>query len=186
MERERQARIAAGLEAVNEQFAGFDDSYFKRIEKDALDYYTPQLDDQFRKTRRNLVLDLDRRGNLNSSAGIRRLRELDEARNENAAQIGNRALDLANRQRGQIEGARSDILNQVYAGADPAGAGSLAAQRVASLEATPAFGPIGDLFSNFANFTANGIRAEQAGFRGFGTGLFGPNSRSAGSAKVVT
>lgn len=185
-ERERQAAVNAGIKNVDQQFSGFNDAYFNRVQQDALDYYTPQLNDQYQRTRRNLVLSLDKAGNLNSSAGVRQLQLLEDARNKNAQTIANQALGIANNQRAKIEDARSNLYNQVYNGADPGNAGATAASQVAALSATPAYGPLGDLFTNFSNYAANGIRAERYGLPGFNTGLFNTTSTSGkGSSNVV-
>lgn len=184
-ERERQDAINSGISRVDKTFGGFNDSYFDTIKQDALDFYMPQLDDQYKDARRKTVLYLDKKGNLNSSAGIRKLRELDEARNTHQQTIADRALSIAQDQRGRIESAKSDLYSQIYAGADPAGAGATAASRAASLQAPPQFGPLGDLFTNFTNFAANGITAEKYGYPGFNTGLFQSGTNTKGSSKVV-
>ena len=79
-EERRAARIREGTAGINQQFESFTPEFFGGIEQDALDFFNPQVDEQFFDTRERLVKNLARSGNLSGSVGARRTGELTEAR----------------------------------------------------------------------------------------------------------
>lgn len=185
-EEQRRANIAEGRSAIDAEFAQFDDPYFDNIRTGYLDFYQPQLTDQFNDARRKAILSLAGVGNLNTSAGARRLGDLQELYAKNTAMLGDRAIGAANRARGDIESARSDLYAQNRAAADPSAAASSAVARSGTLTAPPVYDALGPVFASFINDIGTGLRAERAGYRGLGTGLFNQASRGAGSSKVIS
>lgn len=180
----RQARVSAGTARVGEVFGQFDEPYYKNVSDTALNYYKPEVDRQFTDAQRNLTFNLSRSGNLQSTAGADQRRRLQDAKARTDVDIANKAQGHATDARAKIEGQRSDVMNSLFATADPDSAMS-SATNAASLAAAPqTFSPIGDLFSGLVATGANAIAAERAGYRGFGTGLFASSSPK-GSARNV-
>lgn len=172
-EQDRQNRIRAGQQQVDQTFAGFDDNYFNKYRTDYLNAYKPQVDQQYADTRKNVALALSRSGNLSSSYGASKLAELDAKLLERKNQLDDQATQAVNERRAAVESNRSDLYNMTAASADPASASSAAALRRASLDTPVAVSPLGDLFSNFTNLATTAAAAEQAGYYGTGLGLFG-------------
>jgi hypothetical protein len=180
-EEQRQARIRAGMEGIDQNFAKFDDTYYDGLKTKYTDYYTPQLTDQYQKARQNLILELTRTGGINSSAGAQKLADLDLENQRQSQSMTDSALQFATQGRQDVERNRSEVVNQLNASADPAAAAAAATQRSQILQAAPAFSPIGELFTRFLQQGGNAAMAESKGYPGWKTGLF--NTRS--SAKVV-
>ena len=183
-ETQRTARITQGRASIGKQFEQFDDPFFSGVEQSALDFFNPQLEDQFQTTREKLIKNLARSGNLNASTGARQIGDLQKALGEQQGIVGNRALGFANDARADVESNRSALLSSLNATADPFAAANSAAARAQSLSAPQQFSPLGDLFSKFAGVASQNIAAAQRGFRNPASSLFGPSS-SGGSSTIV-
>lgn len=181
----RQGRIAAGQKKIGEVFGQYDDSFYGNVSKAALDYYNPEVQRQYEQATKGLTYALARSGNLKSTSGATKLRELAEAKGRADVDISGRARDYANSVRSNVERSRSDLTSQLYASADPEGIYNSALTQSAAASATPSFDPLGNLFASYTALGANGLSAERAGYRGLGTGLFPTSSSSRGSSKVV-
>ena len=184
-EEARQARIRAGQGQIDQTFSQFDDDYYGNVSKASDAYYMPQAEKQYADARRQLVLNLSRQGTLAGSAGARSMGDLDESYATQRGDLVNRGVAAGNEQRSNVERARSELMSQLNASADPGAVGAAAAARAQSLSAPPIFSPLGKLFADFANMGANAIGAERMGFRGTGTGLFTPGSPSSGSGSFL-
>lgn len=158
-EEARQARIRQGTDQINQTFSSFDDGYFGDISNSYTGYYLPQLERQYVDARKALVLRLGQQGTLNSSSGQKILQDMDRGAALQRGLIGDRAVSSAAQARGNVEDARSQLLAQLSASADPAAAATAAAARAKSLSAPPAFDPLENLFTNFAQIGANNIMA---------------------------
>ncbi len=180
----RQARIDSGLTQIEDVFSKFDDGYYGGVSQSYLDFYNPQLEDQYDDARRGLTLSLARTGNLNSSSGARKIGELTELFNKNQAQIGNQAVDVGHQARGSVESSRDELTNQLYASANPESAVDSALSRADFLSRPQVYSPLADAFGSFVDTVATGMLAEKQGYRGFNSGLF--NLPKGGSAKVIS
>lgn len=182
-EERRQARIREGRTAIDKQFGQFDDSYYGGIEKDFLNFYTPQVDRQYRDARESTIYDLARTRNIDSSAGIDRMGDLQRTLADKKAMISGQARDARLQQKGRVESTRSDLYSQLSGTADPVSAANSAIALSSSLNALPQYSPIADLFANFTGQAANAVQAKRAGYEprlapiSFGS--------SGGSARVV-
>lgn len=181
-EQARQAAIRTGTENVNKTFSQFDDNFFGGISKAHADFYGPQIEKQYHDARRDLVLKLGQSGILNSTGGQRKLSDLDLAAARQRSSIADQGLSLAADARNRVEDSRSNILAQLTASADPTAAATAAAARAKSLTAPPAFSPLANLFSSFADLGTSAVIG--AAHRGeTGPSLFG--AKKGGSATVV-
>lgn len=168
----RQARIQQGMTQINDTFSKFDDAFFDTRRAAYQEYALPQLEDQWRKAQDALTFSLSRGGNLNSSVAGERLGDAKTEYTRNRQAIIDQALQYANQARSDVERGRSDVTSQLSATADPTAASQAAAARAATLNAMPAFQPLGNLFQNVTAAAA----ASQAGTGG----VFGRNQTGVG------
>jgi hypothetical protein len=172
-EQARQQRIRAGTERVNSIFGeNFNDDFFGGRRQAFLDYATPQLDDQFNKTQRDLTFSLARSGMLNSSMRGQRFGELQRLYDTNRQQIADQALQEETTARNAIEDARGNLISTLNATGDAEGAANSAITRATALSRPNAFSPLANLFSNFTNTL--GIQAAQERAAAASGGQFQP------------
>lgn len=150
-EKQRQMKIAAGTQGVNDQFAGFNPQFYQQRAQDYYNFAQPQLGQQFQQTKQAVLGNLANRGLSNSST-----------RNQ---QVGGLNRELANQRQGlydtgqqqaqslqqQVEQSRGNALNLLYQSADPGAATGQAQRAAAGFSVPSAFAPVGNLFSNLAN-----------------------------------
>ncbi len=174
-EEQRRARITEGTASIDSAFAGFDDSFFGGIEQSALDFFNPQIDRQFDRTRETLIKNLARQGNLNASTGARQLADLDTAGQEQRVTFADKARGFATSSRADVENNRANLLRQLQASADPSAAAATAAAQAQLLSAPPTFSPIGDLFTQFGRNAEVQIENARRGFNNPASLIFKPD-----------
>ncbi len=179
----RAARVEEGTQSINEQFAKFDDPFFEGIEKSALDFFNPQVTDQFNSTREALTKSLARNGNLDGSVGARGLGDLTKAFTTEQANVGEKALNISRDARANVEKNRANLIRDLSGTADPFAAANAAAASAAALSRPPEFSPIADLFSKFIDIGATQVVGANRGFKNPASTLFG--SGSSGSTTFV-
>lgn len=175
-EDDRQARITEGTGNINSAFAGFDDSFFGGIEQSALDFFNPQIDEQFEDTRESLIKNLARQGNLNASTGATQLADLDTEAQKQRVNFADQSRGFATSARADVEGNRSNLLTQLRASADPSAAATSAAAQADILSRPQPFSLIGDLFSQFGGLANTQITAARQGFDNPASLVFSPSS----------
>ena len=163
-EEKRRARITEGTAAIDSQFSQFDDSFFGGIEQSANDFFNPQIDRQFDRTRETLIKNLARQGNLNASTGARQLADLDTAGQEQRATFADKSRGFATSSRADVENNRAELLRQLQASADPSAAAATSAAQAQLHSAPPTFSPIGDLFTRFGRNAEVQIENARRGF----------------------
>lgn len=198
-EEERQRKLDSGMKSINDAFGtskGFTPEFYDKKAKDYSAYYGPQVDQQYKDAREQLLFGLQRAGLVRSSAGAKSFGVLDREKGTRETEIASNAADYAQQVRKQVEAAKSGVIAQLYATTNPQAAAS-AATNAANLVATGGnkFSPVGDLFGQVAGLAATSNTAQAyggpglAGFsqlngianRGYtGTAISGP-----GSAKVI-
>ncbi len=181
-EQARQERIRSGTESINKTFDQFDDGFYSRRRDAALNYYNPQLEDQYAKAKRELAFSLDSAGTTNSSIRAQKESELAQLFDTNKRQVADQAMSMANNARSNVEGARSELVSSLNASGDAEQASRSAIARAGALSAADGYSPIPQLFSTFTGALgqqAANERAEvlsQGATRGrYYTGLFDPN-----------
>jgi hypothetical protein len=184
-EEDRQKRVTAGREAVDQKFSAFNPDYFNDFQGKYLDYYTPQVDKQSAAARKALTLRLAGSGNLTSSYGADEFRQFSEMDKQRRDELVNQAISATNDRRSKTDQTKAELYNLATSAADPLMASAAAGTRAASLDQPQTFSPLGNVFADAINLGSTAIAAERRGQYGTGTGLFRP-SRSAGSGYVVT
>jgi hypothetical protein len=157
-EAERKARIDRGTQAIDAQFAGFDDKFFNRRARDYENFAAPQVGQQYTRTGNSLAYSLARAGLRNSSVAGQKRAALDL---ENAQQLRNVAdtgRAGANDLRQTVEGQRTNLVSQLNASADPGQASSAALRTAQAYQQPNSFAPIGDMFASWErNYLSNQV-----------------------------
>lgn len=157
-EAERQARIQQGRSAIDSAFSQYNDDFYQDYQNQYLDYYTPQIEDQYSDAMRRLTLQLAQTGNLTGSVGAQQKADLQKYYDTQNQSITNRALEATNQLRSNIDSKKSDLYMNNRSAADPGSATSAATSAVSALQPAPPSSPLsnvfGDFFSNLGNVAA--------------------------------
>lgn len=156
---QRQAKITEGQGAIDSAFTKYDDNFFNGYQKNYVDNYNPQVDEQFGRAKEKLGYNDARRGMQDSTSGIFNRDLLNDSYGKQRQQIGANGVQAA-------EGLRSDVASQksnLYAlnasAADPTLISERASAAAGTIPSTPQYSVLGDLFSGLVNSGA----AYQAG-----------------------
>lgn len=148
-EHTRQEEIKSGRKNINRQFKSFNDTYYDDYGQKYLDFYTPQLDDQYADARGKLIAALAGKGTLESTAGIGKIGDLAKERDTAATTFANEAQDAKNKLRANVEKTKSDLYSLNEASADASALNTRAIGEATALVAPPAYNPIGQVFASF-------------------------------------
>lgn len=183
-EEERQRRIREGMASINQTFSQFDDPFFDRRRSAYIAYATPQLEDQYSNALTTLTSALARTGGLSSlrsSVAADKQGALSRDYSLQRQNIIDQGIGQATQARRDIENARSAIVSDLYATADPAAAAAAAQARARIATQQPTFSPLGMLFQNASAGLAD--YAEGRAFnRAFAAGAGGNYSTGRGSS----
>jgi hypothetical protein len=160
-EKARQRSIRDGQDRIDRAFASYDDDYYNGFKQDYLDYYTPQIDREYKDTRGKLFTGLLERGMGESTVGAGKLADLQRQADEARTNAANQATDAANELRGRVEGEKTNLYTLNLASADPQAINSRALASATSLAAPQAYSPIGQIFANALQPIAYGVNAYQ-------------------------
>ncbi len=174
------ARQGKLFTAQTQTYPGFTPDFYDQRKQAFINYANPQLMQQYEQSRKNLIYQLARGGNLQSSSGIDLSGKLQQQLGSNQRSIADEGQNQANELRQTVEGNRQTAINQLYASADPAQAASTAIAG-ARIDAQPStYQPLGDLFAQWSNIY-NQNRTAQA-YNPNVPNLFGqPQTRPVGS-----
>ncbi len=157
-QQQRQALIQRGVGSINRSFAGFNAPFYERQRQGVLAAQLPQVGEQYRQQRGNLITGLAGQGLLRSSAGANLAGNLQRELAQQQTNVSNQATQAVQGLQGQISTQKGNLISQLQQSADP----TLAAQR--SIEAASQFSapsivqPLGNLFQNWSNiYLANRI-----------------------------
>lgn len=167
-EAKRQARITEGQQGIDQAFAGFDDPFYQGYQTQYMDYYNPQIDDQYKDAVKRLTLQLAQTGNLTGSTGAKQLSDLRKTYDTQKMAITNNAQNAVQSLRGSIDTKKSQLYADNRAAADPGAASAAASSAVQYLQPAAPSSPLanvfGDFFSNLGNVAAiNNARGYQQG-----------------------
>lgn len=146
-EDERQGRIREGSARVDQTFSGFDDGFYGNRRKSFLDFYSPQVDDQYKKAQESLTFALAEAGLLNSTVAADKRGDLTKAYDTQRASINSRAEADVNSLKGRVQGEKSSLVSMLNATGDAERASNEALSRTSQIyKEIPEFSPLGDLF----------------------------------------
>lgn len=177
IEAQRQARIKANQDMINNAFSGYNDGYYDQYRNDYITHYQPQLIDAYSDAQRKAQLMLAKQGSLSSSAGARWMGDLEEHYQKNLADLYTQADSSTNDIRSGIEGQRTSLMNQALGGSSMDQGAILSAANSAA--ASKPGGMLGDVFGSMLN----SISAAGQGYinnkpYGTGTQTYNINDRS--------
>lgn len=184
-EQKRQAEIRGGTARINSLFdSQFNDDFFNKRRDAFIDYARPQLDDQYGDAQKELTFALARGGLLNSSVRGQKAGDLQQRYDLNAQSLADEAMAEANKARGSVEDARSNLIAMLNATGDAAGASNAAMARATALSQPASYSPLSQLFADFTGTLGTQAALERANYYSGGasgapryqTGLFAPRS----------
>lgn len=181
-EQQRQKRIREGTQGVNKTFEQFDDDFFAGRRSSFLDYYTPQVEDQYGDAQKELTFALARGGNLNSSARGEQFGELQKLYDTNTKSIADQALAQESQARTAVEDARAGLISTLNVTGDAEGAVNSALSRATVLSQPSQYDPLAQLFVDFTSGLGSQAAMERSFAAGgpkprYDTGLFGNSGR---------
>ena len=180
----RQQQITQGMSKINSTFSGFGDQFFNGRKAAVLDYYQPQLDDQFKKARDALTFAYARAGTLNSSMSGQRSADLTKQYDlQKAGLVSNAESDAANL-RNAVANQKGTLISQLNATGDANQVSNDALAATQQIYATrPTYSPLGDIFSGITAGVGNYLGANQAA--AFNNAYFGKSGGSKTSRTVT-
>lgn len=148
--------VSSGEEQIQSAFDNtFTDDYYSDIQNSILNYYQPQLQDQFSDAKENLTFDLARRGVIDSSAAGDEYGDLQGRYSQQQASIANRARSQVNQARERMLQSRNEMLRLNQTATDPSDVEAMtntqlapAIDRVQAQAPTPT--PMGQVFADYA------------------------------------
>jgi hypothetical protein len=171
-EAERQARLASGKKGVDAEFGKIGDPFYKTYQDNYLNYYMPQVGEQYNEAKDETNYGYARAGTLNSSMSAKSLADLYKKKLDQDAMVRSQADAATGQLRGNVLEAKNSAINQLYATEDPTMATNLATNSVKNLQGQqPKYDPLGELFNTAAVgaagfINANSQRASSGGYYG--------------------
>lgn len=163
-EEERQARIKAGTAKIDSVFGTFDDSFYDARKGEYLDFYQPQLDDQFKKAQDELTFAFARNGTLNSSMAADKQAELASKYDVEKAGILSQADSAIGEMRSRNNNEKSALVAQLQATGDADRVSNEALGRTQQLfNERPSYNSLGDIFGGVASAIGNYRAGQQQG-----------------------
>lgn len=158
-ELERQARIDAGMEHIENVFSGnFNPSYYEGVRGAATEYATQDVQDQYQDAQRNLIFALARSGTNISSEAARRQGKLGSDQTKALYDADSLGVQAEKQARADTEREKTNLITQLQATADPAAAASAARTSSEFLSMNRPMDTLGPLFQNVTAGLAGSMR----------------------------
>jgi len=149
-----------GLYSGTKQVTGFDDAFFGGQRDAYMDFYQPQLDDQFGQAKDQLTYALARAGTLNSTLAADKSADLTKKYDVQKASVLSQANDQVAQNRSRINNEKSALVAQLNATGDANRVSNEALSRTQQMyNEAPAYNPLGDIFSGVAAGIGNYVNA---------------------------
>lgn len=158
-EEERQKKIAEGTTKIDEIFGGFNDAFYDTRKQAQLDYYMPQVDDQYKQSYEDAVARLSNSGNLTSSAGADLLGRINKQYELSKQKVLDDATAAALGLKTNMSSNRANLISQLNSGSSIESVASNASALAQQSMATPSYSALGDLFSNVTSQIGNSVLA---------------------------
>jgi len=147
-EARRQLKVDAGLEEIEKVFSKYDQDFYDKSSDAYLDYYEPQLDDQFKDGLKELQFALARGGRFGSSTEVDKKANAAEEYGIQKNELASGAIKAANDSEAAVTAAKRDMTNLNQVNANPDLAASLSNSQAGILNQPPKFDPLLDVFGN--------------------------------------
>ena len=133
---------------TGETSGGFDDAFYNKYKQAVLDYYMPQVSDQYGKAKDELTYRLSRAGTLRSSAANTQVADLSKQNDINKAGVYNQADTAEGDLRTQVASEKAKATSQLYATEDPDVAANQATEAVRNISLSqPNLSPLSQIFN---------------------------------------
>lgn len=157
-EAQRQAGINQGMQAIDQQFAGFTPSFYQQAATDYTNAVTPGMLADYRNTKNDLTYSLARAGILNSGAAVQRNQSLQNQLSQNESQIANNAQQQSSTLQANVNTQKGQLVDQLESSADPSSISEQATAAASQLRAPSAIQPLGNMFADWSNqYLANNV-----------------------------
>jgi hypothetical protein len=146
----QQMAASGQLRGATPQYSGgFGDSFYNAKAQSYLDYYMPQLQDQYDKSKEQLTYGLANAGLLRSSAANKENADLFKQGQYQEIGLRQQSQAEAAKLRQQVANEKSALISQALASADPDLASNQAAAAAKNLQApNNDYDPLGEVFKN--------------------------------------
>jgi DNA-binding XRE family transcriptional regulator len=180
----RQQNIAMGAGEISSLFSQFNDDFYNKRATDYTNYALPQLDRQYQDEMRNLIAQLARSGNLNSSLRGDLTGKLQTQYNTQKMSIQDTANRYAMDARSQAEQARAQLLKSNSELADPGLIRTMAQAQAQGVGVAPQYQNLGQMIASLSNSIPEQTLGTKAATGG-GVSLYNQNN-TAGSGRLVS
>lgn len=184
-EARRQAAITEGANSISSIFSQFNDDFYNKRGQDYTNYAMPELDRQYQNQQRDLIANLARSGNLNSSLRGDLLAELQRQYDAGKVSIADKSNQLIQDARSSVESQRASLLESNSQLADPGLVTAKANAAATSLGTNPTYGSLGELIANLATNLSTTPKTTAASGSSSGSGVNLYDNGTTGSGKVV-
>lgn len=154
-----------GAGSWNKTTGAFDADFYSQRRQTGLNYYVPQLVDQFGKAREQMAYALARAGLSRSTVAGEKANDLQGQYDIQSQTIGSQVEGDVNGLRSRVEDARSGLMSSLAATADPEATATQALGRAQTLQSEPVnYSPLGDIFAGLTGTIgagASGYRAAE-------------------------
>ena len=147
-EARRQLKVDAGLAEIEKVFGQYDQDFYDKSSDAYLDYYEPQLDDQFQQGLKDLQFALARGGRFGSSTEVDKKADAAEDYGFQKNELASGAIQAADASEAAVTAAKRDMTNLNQVNANPDLAASLSQAQSGILNQPAKFDPLLDVFGN--------------------------------------
>jgi hypothetical protein len=138
---------------------GIGDEFYNKFKQGILDYYMPQVTDQYGDAKNELTYRLARAGTLRSSAATGEVADLAKQNTLNEAKVRSQADTAAADLKSRVASERAKAESQLYATENPEVAANQATAAIRNITAeTPELSPLGQIFNIAAIGGANYLK----------------------------
>lgn len=127
---------------------GWADEFLKKYKQDMINYYQPQVVEQYGKAKDETKYRHAMAGTLSSTANIGNIADLSKQNKINTGEVTSKALEATNKLGDAIDDARAGAEAQVYSTESPTVASTAASRAIKSITAEkPTLTPLGEIFN---------------------------------------
>lgn len=158
----REEKLRLGNKKISKVFGKFDGSFYKDRKANYLDYYMPQVNDQFTDAKEQVQYALARAGLLNSSIAGDRMAKLLKQFETQKGSVVSAAQSDASGLRSRVNSEKEQLRAQLVNSGDVSQTMDSALSSAKQLyNDTPIYNPLGDIFAGAATGIGGILKAQQ-------------------------
>ena len=147
-EARRQARVDAGLKEIEKVFEQYDQDFYDKSQDAYLDYYEPQLEDQYKKGLSDWKFALARGGRFGSSTEVDKKAKAAQDLMFQQNELASGAIGAADKSEAAVDAAKREMTQLNQMNANPQLAASLAQSQAGILNQPPKYDQLLDVFGD--------------------------------------